>query len=247
VARGDATRIQGLPKPLAGYQPLGSAMLLKTLASLVALILVMGAIIFAAAGTTDYWQGWLFLACYFAASLVVSFWLMRNDTALLERRMHGGPFAEGERSQKIIMAITSLGFVALLVIPGIDRRFGWSDMPAFVAILGDLLLLLGWLGILAVFRANSYAAATIQVTSGQPVISTGPYALVRHPMYAAALLMLLGIPIALGSWWGALVLLVLVPALGWRLIDEERLLLRDLGGYAEYRRKVRWRLLPYIW
>ena len=222
-------------------------MLLKTLASLAALILVMGAIIFAAAGTTDYWQAWLFLACYFAASLVVSFWLARNDTALLERRMRGGPFAEGERSQKIIMAITSLGFVALLVIPGIDRRFGWSDMPAFVAILGDLLLLLGWLGILAVFRANSYAAATIQVTSGQPVISTGPYALVRHPMYAAALLMLLGIPIALGSWWGALVLLVLVPALGWRLIDEERLLLRDLGGYAEYRRKVRWRLLPYIW
>jgi protein-S-isoprenylcysteine O-methyltransferase Ste14 len=222
-------------------------MLLKTLASLAALILVMGVIIFAAAGTMDYWQAWLFLACYFAASLVVSFWLARNDTALLERRMRGGPFAEGERSQKIIMAITSLGFVALLVVPGLDRRFGWSSMPGSVAILGDLLLLLGWLGILAVFRANSYAAATIQVTSGQTVISTGPYALVRHPMYAAALLMLLGIPIALASWWGALVLVALVPALGWRLIDEERLLLRDLDGYAEYRRKVRWRLIPYIW
>jgi len=222
-------------------------MLLKTLASLAALILVVGAIIFAAAGTTDYWQAWLFLACYFAASLVVSFWLARNDTALLERRMRGGPFAEGERSQKIIMAITSLGFVALLVVPGLDRRFGWSSMPGSVAILGDLLLLLGWLGILAVFRANSYAAATIQVTSGQTVISIGPYALVRHPMYAAALVMLLGIPVALGSWWGALVLVALVPALGWRLIDEERLLLRDLDGYAEYRRKVRWRLIPYIW
>ena len=222
-------------------------MLLKTLASLAALILVVGAIIFAAAGTTDYWQAWLFLACYFAASLVVSFWLARNDTALLERRMRGGPFAEGERSQKIIMAITSLGFVALLVVPGLDRRFGWSSMPGSVAILGDLLLLLGWLGILAVFRANSYAAATIQVTSGQTVISIGPYALVRHPMDAAALLMLLGIPIALGSWWGALVLLALIPVLGWRLIDEERLLLRDLDGYAEYRRKVRWRLIPYIW
>jgi protein-S-isoprenylcysteine O-methyltransferase Ste14 len=222
-------------------------MLLKTLASLAALILVMGAIIFAAAGTTDYWQAWLFLACYFAASLVVSFWLARNDTALLERRMRGGPFAEGERSQKIIMAITSLGFVALLVVPGLDRRFGWSSMPGSVVILGDLLLLLGWLGILAVFRANSYAAATIQVISGQTVISTGPYALVRHPMYAAALVMLLGIPVALGSWWGALVVVALVPALGWRLIDEERLLLRDLDGYAEYRRKVRWRLIPYIW
>jgi protein-S-isoprenylcysteine O-methyltransferase Ste14 len=161
--------------------------------------------------------------------------------------MRGGPFAEGERSQKIIMTITSIGFIALLVVPGFDRRFGWSEMPDAVAIIGDVLLLAGWLGILAVFRANSYAAATIQVASGQKVVSTGPYAIVRHPMYAAALLMLLGIPISLGSWWGALVLLALLPALGWRLLDEERLLLRDLEGYAGYRRKVPWRLIPHLW
>ena len=220
---------------------------LRLMATLIGLILVMGTIVFAAAGTADYWQAWLFLACYFGASLIVSLWLVRYDPALLKRRMSGGPFAEGERSQKIIMAITSLGFVALLVVPGLDRRFGWSGMPDFVAILGNALLLLGWLGILVVFRANSYAAATIQVSSGQTVISTGPYALVRHPMYAAALLMLLGIPIALGSWWGALVLLALIPVLGWRLIDEERLLLRELDGYAEYREKVRWRLIPGLW
>ena len=161
--------------------------------------------------------------------------------------MSGGPFAEGERNQKVIMTLTSLGFIALLIVPGLDRRFGWSAMPVWIAILGDLLLLLGWLGILVVFRANSYAAATIQVASGQTVVSTGPYALVRHPMYATALLMLIGIPISLGSWWGVLIWIALLPALAWRLIDEERVLLRDLAGYAEYRRKVRWRLIPHIW
>jgi len=222
-------------------------MWLKGLVSLVALIIVMAALVFVPAGTLDYWQAWLFLACYFLASLVVSAWLIRNDPALLERRMRAGPFAEGEPSQKVIMAITSIGFIALLVVPGLDHRFGWSRMPGAVAVLGDVLLLAGWLGILQVFRTNTYAAATIQIASGQSVISTGPYAVVRHPMYAAALLMLLGIPISLGSWWGALVLAALLPALAWRLIDEERVLVRDLSGYTDYRRRVRWRLIPGLW
>lgn len=222
-------------------------MLVKLLTSLGTLILVMAAILFVAAGTLAYWQAWLFLACYLTASLVVSLWLMRNDPELLQRRMRGGPFAEGERNQKIIMTITSLGFVALLVVPGLDHRFGWSHVPNSVAILGDLLLLAGWAGILTVFRINSYAAATIQVAAGQAVISTGPYAIVRHPMYATALLMLLGIPLALASWWGVAVMLGLLPALAWRLIDEERVLLRDLVGYAEYRAQVRSRLIPHIW
>jgi protein-S-isoprenylcysteine O-methyltransferase Ste14 len=177
----------------------------------------------------------------------VSLWLMRNDPALLERRMRGGPLAEGERNQKIIMTITSIGFVALLVVPGLDRRFGWSHMPGVIAVVGDALLLTGWWGILQVFRANTYAAATIQVAAGQTVISTGPYGVVRHPMYAAALLMLLGIPIALGSWWGVLVFAAIIPALAWRLLDEERVLVRGLDGYAAYKRKVRWRMIPHIW
>ena len=120
------------------------------------------------------------------------------------------------------MTITSIGFVALLVVPGLDRRFGWSHMPGVIAVVGDVLLLTGWWGILQVFRANTYAAATIQVAAGQTVISTGPYGVVRHPMYAAALLMLLGIPVALGSWWGVLVFAAIIPALAWRLLDEER-------------------------
>ena len=197
-------------------------MLRKGLVSLAGLALAMGALIFVPAGTLDYWQAWLFLGCYFGASVVVSLWLMRNDPALLERRMRGGPLAEGERNQKIIMTITSIGFVALLVVPGLDRRFGWSHMPGVIAVVGDVLLLTGWWGILQVFRANTYAAATIQVAAGQTVISTGPYGVVRHPMYAAALLMLLGIPVALGSWLGVLVFAAIIPALAWRLLDEER-------------------------
>jgi protein-S-isoprenylcysteine O-methyltransferase Ste14 len=222
-------------------------MLLRTLLMLVALIVVMGLLVFVPAGTLVYWQAWLGLACYFLASLVVSFWLVRNDRALLERRLRGGPWAEGERSQKVIMTIASLAFVALLVIPGLDRRLGWSTMPAAIAILGDALMLLGWLGILAVFRANSFAAATIQVAANQTVISTGPYAVVRHPMYATATLMMLGLALAFGSWWGLLPFAIFLPALAWRLLDEERVLRRDLAGYAAYCRTVRWRLLPSIW
>lgn len=222
-------------------------MLAKLFVSLAALIFVMGAILFTAAGALDYWQAWLFLLCYFVASVAISLWLIRNDPALLERRMKGGPFAEGERSQKIIMSFTSLGFIALLVIPGLDHRFGWSHMADSIAVLGDVLLFVGWFGILKVFRVNSFAAATIRVAPGQTVISSGPYAIVRHPMYSAALLMLLGIPIALASWWGILVLLSLLPFLAWRLIDEEQMLLHNLDGYAEYRCKVRYRLIPYVW
>ena len=222
-------------------------MLRKGLVSLAGLALAMGALIFVPAGTLDYWQAWLFVGCYFGASVVVSLWLMRNDPALLERRMRGGPLAEGERNQKIIMTITSIGFVALLVVPGLDRRFGWSHMPGVIAVVGDVLLLTGWWGILQVFRANTYAAATIQVAAGQTVISTGPYGVVRHPMYAAALLMLLGIPVALGSWWGVLVFAAIIPALAWRLLDEERILVRGLDGYAAYKREVRWRMIPHIW
>ena len=214
---------------------------------LVILILVMVALVFGAAGTLRYWQGWTFLACYFAASIAITLYLAKRDPALLARRMRGGPWAETEPAQKIIMWVASVGFVALLAVPGLDHRFGWSHTPAVAAIAGNGLMLLGWAGIFRVFRENSYTSSTIELAADQHVISTGPYAIVRHPMYATALVMLLGIPVSLGSWWGVLVVIALLPVLIWRLLDEERFLAGSLPGYAAYLARVRYRLFPYVW
>ncbi len=219
----------------------------KAFGALAILFLVMALLLFGAAGTLYYWQGWVFLACYFAASVVISLYLITNDPALLARRMRGGPFAEKQPAQKFIMSLASLGFVLLIGLPGLDHRWAWSHAPAAAAIAGDALVLVGWLGIFVVFRANSFTSSTIELAPDQRVISTGPYAWVRHPMYAAALLMLLGIPIALGSWWSVLVFLAILPVLVWRLLEEERFLARKLPGYAEYQDRVRYRLLPNIW
>jgi protein-S-isoprenylcysteine O-methyltransferase Ste14 len=224
-----------------------STMLKRAFGGLAILLLVMASLVFAAAGTLRYWQAWTFLVVYFAASLAISFYLIRKDPALLARRMSGGPFAEKEPVQRLIMSITSLGFIGLLVFPAVDHRLGWSDLPGWAAIAGDVIMLLGWLGIYFVFRENSFASATIESSADQRVISTGPYAWVRHPMYAAALVLLLGIPIALGSIWGVLIVLALVPVLIWRLMDEERFLVDHLPGYREYQGRVRYRLLPLIW
>ncbi len=219
----------------------------KAVTSLVILFVVIAVLLFASAGTLHYWQGWTFLLVYFAASLAMSLDLMWRDPALLARRMSGGPWAEKEPAQRRIMAIMSVGFIALIVIPGLDRRFGWSDVPPLVTLGGDLLILLGFAAIGRVFRENTYTSATIELASGQRVISSGPYAVVRHPMYAAALLMLSGFPIALGSWWGLLVIAAILPALIWRLLDEEKFLAKNLPGYREYQDRVRYRLLPSMW
>lgn len=219
----------------------------RAFGGLAILFLVMASLLFVAAGTLHYWQAWLFLAVYFAASLAITLYLIRKDPALLERRMSGGPFAEKEPAQRIIMFLASFGFIALLVEPALDHRFGWSDLPAYLVVGGDSVMLLGWLGIFVVFRENSFASATIESAKDQRVISTGPYAWVRHPMYATALVMLLGIPLALGSWWGVMIVILIVPALIWRLTDEERFLLQNLPGYPEYLGRVRYRLLPFVW
>lgn len=219
----------------------------RAIAGLAILFLVMAALLFVSAGTLRYWQAWTYLAAYFGASIAISLYLIRKDPALLARRMSGGPFAEKEPAQRIIMSITSLGFIALIIVPALDRRFGWSDVPAYAVLLGDLVMLLGWLGIYFVFRENSFASATIQSSADQRVISTGPYAWVRHPMYAAALIMLLGISPALGSWWGVPIVIAILPALIWRLEDEERFLVQNLPGYREYQGRVRYRLLPFVW
>lgn len=207
-------------------------------------LFVLGALLFLPAGTFDYWEAWAFIAVFIACNLPITIWVAINDPQLLERRMRAGPTAEKEKSQKIIVTIAFLAFAGELLIPALDHRFGWSDVPTSIVILGNALIALSYIGFYFVFRENTYGAATIRVEENQSVISTGPYAIVRHPMYAAALILMLGIPLALGSWWGLFALVAGVPALVWRILDEERLLKRDLTGYAEYTQRMRFRLIP---
>ena len=211
------------------------------------LAIVMGLLLFVAAGTVGYWQAWLYIVVFTSASALTTLHLMKNDPALLERRMSGGPMAEKRPVQRFIMVGISIAFIALLVVPGLDHRFGWSDVPLGGVVAGDLLTALGFYLIHRVYRENTFSSATIGITEDQKVISTGPYAIVRHPMYASASLYLFGTPLALGSYWAFVVVIAMLPLLIWRLLDEERFLADNLPGYAEYRKRVRRRLVPFVW
>jgi protein-S-isoprenylcysteine O-methyltransferase Ste14 len=208
--------------------------------------MVMGFILFLSAGTIHYWQAWGYLAVSFGSSLLITLYLSRYDPALLARRVSAGPTAEKENPQKIIVLFTSIGFIALLSVPGLDNRFGWSTTPPVVAILGDVLVLAGFYIVFLVYKENTFASAKIEIAADQKVIATGPYALVRHPMYAGGLSLMIGTPLALGSYWGLLALVPMSPFLVWRILDEEQFLAINLPGYAEYRAKVRWRLIPRV-
>jgi protein-S-isoprenylcysteine O-methyltransferase Ste14 len=219
----------------------------KTFAGFLGLFFVIAALLFIPAWTLDYWQAWTLLVVFFAPSLAITVYLMKKDPKLLERRVYAGPTAEKETSQKIIQSITSAGFIAMLVIPALDHRFAWSKVPLYVVVAGDVLIAIGFLIVFFVYKENTFASATIELAPEQKVISTGLYALVRHPMYMGGLFVFIGMPLSLGSWWGLLVLVLVMPALIWRLSDEEKFLAKNLPGYAEYRDMVRHRLIPFIW
>jgi len=220
---------------------------LKALAGLLNLVVVLGLSLFLPAMTLDYWQAWVFLGVFTACVLAITVHLMVHDPGLLQRRMQVGPVAEVRPRQKIVQSFASIAFLALFVVSSLDHRFGGSEMPVPIVAGGDLLVALGLLGVFQVFRQNSFTSATIEVVGHQHLVCTGPYARVRHPMYAAALVMLSGVPLALGSWWGLPVLVPMTLVIVGRLLDEERLLERDLAGYREYRDRVRYRLVPGVW
>jgi protein-S-isoprenylcysteine O-methyltransferase Ste14 len=206
-----------------------------------------GALLFVPAGTFGYWQAWVFLAVFTAVSIFSAVYLLRKDTAIVERRMRAGPKAETRPVQKVVAAGIIILFNALLVFSALDHRFGWSPVPPAVSLIGDVLVAIG-LGI-AVFTViqNSYAAANITVESDQKLASTGLYGLVRHPMYMGSMIMLVGMPLALDSWWGLAVLVPVLILIAVRILDEEKLLTRELDGYREYTDKVHHRLVPYVW
>ncbi|OCB11423.1 hypothetical protein A5717_19745 [Mycolicibacterium porcinum] len=220
---------------------------LQTLASGVFGLALFAVALFWPAGTFHYWQAWVFVAVFMATTIGPSLYLAVRDPAALQRRLHGGPTAETRFVQKIVIwAVTGSAFAAF-VLSALDHRFGWSSVPVAVVVLGNMLVAVGLILAQTVVFQNSFAGASIQVEDEQPLVSTGLYGLVRHPMYFGAVLMMFGTPLALGSYWGLLVSIMAVPIFGVRIADEEKMLRAELAGYDEYTQKVRYRLLPYVW
>ena len=207
---------------------------------------VVDGLVSGAAGTTAYWQAEVLALVWLAFCLPIVFYLLTHP-ALLRRRLRGGPVGEPEPRQKIIVSLLLLCVAALFVVSVLDYDFGWSHVPVFVVLIGDLLVAGGLVLVLLVFRVNPFAAATVNVETEQTVISRGPYALVRHPMYSGGLLLFLGTPLALGSWWGLVLFPPILVLIIWRLKNEERYLSNHLPGYRDYCAKVTHRLIPYIW
>ncbi len=220
---------------------------MKLVAQTVTGLVFFLAVLFWPAGTFDYWQAWVFLAVFVATTGVGSAYLAARYPDALARRMKAGPTAETRPAQRIIMTLTLTLVVVTFVLSALDHRFGWSQVPVWLVIAGDLLVAAG-LGVTqVVIVQNNYAAATVRVEAGQPLADTGLYGRVRHPMYTGAAVMMLGTPLALDSWWGLLGVLASAPVIVARIRDEERMLSEELVGYPEYMTRVRYRLVPYLW
>lgn len=223
-------------------------MIAQTLKTFLIGILALALLLFLPAWTLDYWQAWVFIIVFLTSVNGIGVYLSLKDPELLERRKNVGPKAEKKLLQKIIMAFAIFINLGLLVFCALDYRFGWSPVSPYISILGDVLIVFGLFINLLVFKENSFGASNIQTFEGQKVVSTGLYAFVRNPMYLGVLVMLIGVPLALGSWFGiAIIIIAGIPGLVIRILDEEKTLIKELPGYEEYMQKVRFRLIPYIW
>ena len=210
-------------------------------------LVLFGLMLFLPAWTFAYWQAWVFLAVFAVSTWVPSVYLMRTNPAALERRMRAGPRAETRPVQKVVMALSFLSLAAMMVVSVLDHRFGWSAVPPAISVAGDVLVAAGLGLAMLVIVQNSYAAANITVEAGQTLVSTGLYGFVRHPMYTGNVIMMVGMPLALGSYWGLLLVIPGLIGLVFRIFDEEKLLAQELDGYREYARRVRYRLVPNVW
>lgn len=222
-------------------------LVLHALASAVVGILCLGLALFVPAGTLHYWQGWGFIAVFTACSVLSGAYLAVRQPDALARRVKAGPTAETRPAQRIIISLMLVAVVATLVVGALDWRFGWSTVPVWLVVVGDVMVAVGLLGAQLVVVQNNWAGASITVEPGQPLVSTGLYGVVRHPMYSATLVMMAGTPLALGSLWGLTVVVLTVPLLAARILDEEKALRADLTGYADYTQRVRFRLIPALW
>lgn len=224
-----------------------SSLIVKTILGFAFLMLVLGAALFVSAGDLNFWQAWIYLAVFAICTILITAYLILYDKELLAGRVQAGPIAETQRSQQILQSLASLFFIGLFIVPGLDFRFHWSAVPPILSWMADALVALGFVIVFLVFRENSFTRATIQVSTEQKVVTTGPYSVVRHPMYAGALFLLVFTPIALGSWVAVLFAILLILVIAARLLDEERYLTANLSGYAKYRQQVQYRLIPFIW
>jgi protein-S-isoprenylcysteine O-methyltransferase Ste14 len=220
--------------------------ILKMLASALIQLVVLGLTLFVSAGTVHYWQAWVFLVVALS-TWIPGLYLLQTNPDALERRMRGGPAAETRMVQKLVMAGVWLSLLAAVVVSALDHRFGWSPVPTAVCLVGDVLVAVGLGVAMLVVVQNNHAAATVRVEAGQQVVSTGLYGLVRHPMYTGNVILMLGIPLALGSYWGLVFVLPVLVVLALRIRDEEKLLGQELDGYREYTQQVRYRLVPHMW
>jgi protein-S-isoprenylcysteine O-methyltransferase Ste14 len=222
-------------------------LIVKTILGFAFLMLVMALALFVSAGSLGFWQAWVFLAVWAVCVILITAYLIKYDQRLLAGRVKAGPVAEVQKGQQIIQSLASLFFIGLFIVPGLDYRFHWSVVPPVVSWVSEGFVALGFFIVFLVFRENSYTGAIIEVSDEQRVISSGPYSVVRHPMYAGASLLLLCAPLALGSWVALLCPLPLILVVAVRLIEEEKYLMANLSGYEAYRQKVRYRLIPFIW
>ena len=212
-------------------------------------VVIMGIILFAAAGNWGWIAAWVYLVEMAGAGMAISLWLYRHDPALLEARMSMPVHRDQAGWDRLFMIGICVVFVLWLALMGLDARFGWSRVPVWAQGLGAVLIVLGLGLVVPVFRVNSFATPQVRLQPGrgQYVITTGPYRIMRHPMYAVMSLYLAGMPLLLGSWWGLAAMALMMLGIGWRAIGEERLLARELDGYAAYMQRVRYRLIPGIW
>lgn len=225
-------------------------MILRFVLQMTLFAAVLGAVLFGAAGTWRWWGGWAFLAELVVLSTAISLWLAKHDPGLLAERMGGINQRGQQRWDMIFMLVMMAVFLAWLALMGFDaRRFAWSHVPMAVRVAGAVAFAAGMAIVWWTFSANSFAAPVVKVQAerGQTVIDTGPYAFVRHPMYAGALLFFLGAPLICGSWWGLLILPVAALGIGWRAVGEEKMLREALRGYDAYAAKVRYRFAPGVW
>ncbi len=229
---------------MTGDQLSRSRLTIKALVRIVAAFLVLVALFFLPAGTAAYWEAWVYVAVLFVPVTFVVIYLLLNDPELLARRMRTKEKAAG---QSLIVKLGSVCYVLAFSIPGFDRRFGWSHVPLPCVVIADVIVLVGYGWFILVLKENSYASRVVEVEQGQRVVTTGPYSIVRHPMYLGVLIMFFSTPVALGSWWALVPAVPLVAVLVARIRNEERLLVKELEGYKDYTQATRYRLIPGAW